>query len=394
MKSRDRISLLKFLTYFYLGGTERQVMNLATGIDPKQFDLHMGCNGKVGELLGEATALGIPVNEYAIDSLYNVGSLKARFRLARYFREQSIEIAHSYGFYSNLFAIPAARLARVPVVIASIRDCGETLTPMQKRAQRMFCSMADCILANAEGVRRWLIREGYPASKIQVIRNGIVGPAAAIAGGGSWLRQEFGLAPDARLIAVCSRLNPMKGLEYFLDAAAVVAQTHADVHFMIVGGNGHRSDGTYQGELEQYAASRGLGNRVIFTGFRTDVARMLPEIDISVLPSLSEGLSNSLLEAMAAGVPVIATRVGGTPELVDDGTTGLLVPPRDSAALAQAMTHLLDNPQTAKRLGDAGRSFVMARFSIEKMVADTQALYVKLLSASRGRSQHREGALS
>jgi len=398
MKPNDRISLLKFLTFFYLGGTERQVMNLAAGLDPERFDLHMGCNGKVGELLEEATALGVPVTEYAIDSLYNIKSMQARLRFARDLRERSIEIVHTYGFYSNLFAIPAARLAGVPIVIASIRDCGETLTPAQKKAQKLFCRMADCILANAEGVRRWLIREGYPARKIQVIRNGIVKPQAVVSDGagrsnGSWLRQELALAPDARLIAVCSRLNPMKGLEYFIDAAASVSRQHTDVRFLIIGGNGHRSDGTYQAELERYAANRGLENRVIFTGFRTDVARMLPEIDISVLPSLSEGLSNTLLESMAAGVPVIATRVGGTPELVEDGVTGLLVPPRDPAALSQSMTLLLDNLVTARRLGDAGRNYVMSRFSIDKMVADTQSLYVKLLSASRARVHHREAAM-
>jgi glycosyltransferase involved in cell wall biosynthesis len=302
-------------------------------------------------------------------------------------------MVHSYGFYSNLFAIPAARLAGVPVVVASIRDCGETLTPWQKRVQKMFCRMADCILANAEGVRRWLIREGYPARKIQVIRNGIVGPAP-VSGGRGWLRQELGLSPDTRLIAVCSRLNRMKGLEYFLDAASLVARLQPDVRFLIVGGNGHRTDGTYQGELERYAASLGIDDRVIFTGFRQDVARMLPEIDISVLPSLSEGLSNSLLEAMAAGVPVIATKVGGTPELVEDGATGLLVAPRNAAALGQAMTLLLDHPATARRIGDAARRDVTARFSVDKMVRDTQSLYVKLLGSSRARMLHREAALS
>jgi glycosyltransferase involved in cell wall biosynthesis len=359
-------------------------MNLASGLDPERFDLHMACNGKVGELLAEATALGVPVTEYPIQSLYNFGSLQARLHLARYLRGQSIEMVHSYGFYSNLFAIPAARLAGVPVVVASIRDCGETLTPWQKRVQKMFCRMADCILANAEGVRRWLIREGYPARKIQVIRNGIVGPAPTAGARRGWLRQELGL----------SRLNRMKGLEYFLDAASLVAPLQPDVRFLIVGGNGHRTDGTYQGELERYAASLGIDNRVIFTGFRQDVARMLPEIDISVLPSLSEGLSNSLLEAMAAGVPVIATKVGGTPELVEDGATGLLVPPRNPAALGQAMTLLLDHPETARRIGDAARRDVTVRFSIDKMVRDTQSLYVKLLSSSRARMGHREVAMS
>jgi glycosyltransferase involved in cell wall biosynthesis len=391
---RDRIGLMQFLTFFYLGGTERQVMNLTTGLDRSRFDVHMGCHGKVGALLEEATSRGIPVEEYAIKSLYNLGAMYARLRLARYLREHAIEIVHSYGFYSNLFAIPAARLAGAPVVIASIRDCGEALTPAQRRAQRMFCRMADCVLANAEGVRRWLVSEGYPVRKIQVIRNGIVRPMTVAVEERSKLRQELGLAPNTRLIAVCSRLTPMKGIEHFLDAASVVGRRRPDVRFLIIGGPSHIGNGGYKSELERYAASLGLEKRVIFTGFRTDVAKMLPEIDISVLPSLSEGLSNSLLEAMAAGVPVIATRVGGTPEAVEDGNTGLLVPPADLGALIRAMTFLLDNPQSMRRMGEEGRRRVLSRFSVERMIQETESLYFKLLSASRARVWHREVAMS
>lgn len=391
---RERVGLMQFLTFFYLGGTERQVMNLATGLDGTRFDLHLGCNGKVGALLEEAIAAGIPVQEYPVKSLYNLGAMHARLRLARYLREHSIEIVHSYGFYSNLFAIPAARLAGVPVVIASIRDCGEALTPTQRRAQKMFCRMADCVLANAEGVRRWLISEGYPARKIQVIRNGIVRPAPVPLEEGSKLRQEFCLPANTRLVAVCSRLTPLKGIEHFLGAISVVGRSRPDVRFLIIGGPSHIGDGSYKSDLERYASSLGLGDRVIFTGFRTDIAKILPEIDISVLPSLSEGLSNSLLEAMSAGVPVIATRVGGTPEAVEDGATGLLIPPCDLDALVRAMTFLLDNPQSAKRMGVEGRRRALSRFSVERMVQETESLYFRLLSASRARVWHREVAMS
>jgi L-malate glycosyltransferase len=390
---RDRVGLMQFLTFFYLGGTERQVMNLATGIDPARFDLHMGCNGKVGALLEEATSRGIPVQEYPINSLYNLGALTARLRLAKYLREHNVEIVHSYGFYSNLFAIPAARLAGAPVVIAAIRDCGEALTAAQKHAQKVCCKMADCILANAEGVRRWLISEGYPARKIQVVRNGIVAPTPAAAEEVGALRQELGLSRNTKLIAVCSRLTPMKGLEHFLEAASVVVRAPHNVRFLIIGGPSHIGDGSYKVELERYAASLGLGNRVIFTGFRTDIAKILPEIDIAVLPSLSEGLSNSLLEAMVAGVPVIATRVGGTPEAVEDGHNGLLIPPADLDALIRAMKFLLDNPQTRRRMGEEGRRRVLSRFSVEKMVHQTESLYSRLLSSSRARIWHREVAM-
>jgi glycosyltransferase involved in cell wall biosynthesis len=391
---RERVGLMEFLTFFYLGGTERQVMNLATGLDGTRFDLHMGCNGKVGALLEEAAACGIPVQEYPVKSLYNLGAMHARLRLARYLREHSIEIVHSYGFYSNLFAIPAARLAGAPVVIASIRDCGEALTPTQRQAQKMFCKMADCVLANAEGVRRWLISEGYPARKIQVIRNGIVRPTPVAVEEGGKLRQELGLPSNTRLVAVCSRLTPLKGIEHFLDAVSVVGRSRPDVRFLIIGGPSHIGDGSYKSDLERYASNLGLGDRVIFTGFRTDIAKILPEIDISVLPSLSEGLSNSLLEAMTAGVPVIATRVGGTPEAVEDGGTGLLIPPGDLDALIRAMSFLLDNPQSSRRMGEEGRRRALSLFSVERMVQETESLYFKLLSASRARVWHREVAMS
>ena len=389
---RDRVGVMHFLTFFYLGGTERQVMNLSTGLDSGQFDLHMGCNGKVGDLLQEAVSQGIPVEEYAIKNLYNLSAMYARLRLARYLREHSIEIVHSYGFYSNLFAIPAARLAGAPVVIASIRDCGEALTPAQRRAQRVFCGMADCVLANAEGVRHWLISEGFPERKIRVIRNGITRPALAAVEERT-LRQELGLDASTRLIAVCSRLTPMKGIELFLDAASVVSRAHSEVRFLVIGGPSHIGDGSYKAELERYAASLGLKERVIFTGFRTDVAKILPQIDISVLPSLSEGLSNSLLEAMAAGVPVVATRVGGTPEAVEDGHNGLLIPPGDFDALIRAINFLLDNPQSAKRMGEEARRSVQLRFSVERMIHDTELLYLELLRASKARVWHREVAL-
>ena len=384
---RDRIRLLKFVTSFQIGGTERQVLNLTTGLDPEQFKVHMGCLNKVGPLLEEVNSRGIPVFEYKTKNLYNFGAINARLRFASYLRQHATEIVHSYGFYSNVFAVPAVRLARAPLVIASIRDCGETLTTAQKRVQKMFCRMADCILTNAEGVQTWLLDQGYPAEKIQVIRNGIARSSFAEDRPTGKLRRELGFAADTPLVAVLSRLNPMKGIEYFLEAAVAVSQRFPAVRFLIIGGANYCGGGGYKSEIEKHAADLGLESRVIFTGFRTDIREILPEINISVLPSLSEGLSNSLLESMAAGVPVIATRVGGTPEAVQDGTTGLLVPPRDPSALAQAMTLLLENRVLARSFGEAGRRRVDALFSIEKMVHQTQSLYLSLLSAKRSRTR-------
>jgi glycosyltransferase involved in cell wall biosynthesis len=176
---------------------------------------------------------------------------------------------------------------------------------------------------------------------------------------------------------VVCRLNKKKGIEYFLRAAAVVAAQFPKARFLIVGSSCF--DPNYQAELERLAGELDLSDRVIFTGERNDIPALLREIDLSVLPSLSEGLSNSLLEAMASAVPVIATNVGGNPEVVQDGRTGLLVPARDAAALAQAMIQILQSPDLARRFGEAGYEKVKSDFSLAATVRRTQELYMELL---------------
>jgi glycosyltransferase involved in cell wall biosynthesis len=168
----------------------------------------------------------------------------------------------------------------------------------------------------------------------------------------------------------------MKGIQYFLDAVPAVLSLFPKTRFLIVG------DGPARSGLQSYAERAGFGNAVIFTGFRMDVPEILKATTISVLPSLSEGLSNVLIESMAAGVAVIATAVGGNPEIVDDGTTGILIPPRDAGAIATSITQILSNPQAAAIMGAAGRDRIERRFSMERAVHETQRLYTSLLGSS------------
>jgi glycosyltransferase involved in cell wall biosynthesis len=360
------------LTNFRIGGTERQVTNLVLRIDPTRFELHLASLSQSGELLRELEALPIPRPEFRISRLYGLKTFHQTARLAAYIREHNIQIVHSYGFYSNVFAIPAARLAGAKV-IASIRDTCEILTPWQRRVQKGICRLADYILVNAAAIRRALIDQGYKADRIRLIPNGVV--AFGETRNGAGLRAELGVPPSARIVLVSSRLNRMKGLPFFLEAAAVVAARLPDVYFVIAG------DGAERKKLEEYAVDLGIGRRVLFAGFRTDVPDLLSQAALSVLPSLSEGLSNSLLESMAAGVPVVATRVGGNPEVVDDGVTGLLAPPRDSIALAHAMLDLLDNPDLAARFGAAGKQRIARLFSVERAVRETERLYTGLVES-------------
>jgi len=249
---------------------------------------------------------------------------------------------------------------------------------MQKRVQRYACQFADCILVNADAVRDWLIGDGYPPAKIAVIRNGVDltrfdNPPSPLD-----LRRELGLPDDTPVVGVVSRLTRLKGLEQFLEAAAIVRSRVPSVRFLVAGET-NPMDRQYLRELQDYAARCGVAEHVTFTGLRSDVPAVLASLTVSVMPSLNEALSNVVLESMAAGAPTVATRVGGTPEAVVDGVTGILVPPADSGALADAIVHLLNNSQLAAHLGHAGRSRISDHFSVSRMVRATEDLYTDLL---------------
>jgi glycosyltransferase involved in cell wall biosynthesis len=376
----DRVRLLTFMTLFAIGGTERHVVSLADGLDYSRFELEFGCLRRSGEFLTQLEARGLQVREYAVRRLYGARTLAQQLRFAQHLRRQRIQIMHSYNFYPNVFAIPAARLARTPVVVASIRDTGAHLTKRQRKVQRVACRLADHILVNAEAVRQWLTADGYDPRRISVIRNGLDLSRFTPGEDGS-LRRELAIPEGAPIVAMLSRLSRMKGVEDFLDAAATVASRVENAHFLVIGDNINPDGSAYRRELEARAARLGLASRVTFTGFRLDVPRLLSAVAVSVLPSLSEGLSNTILESMAAGAPVVATRVGGSAEALEHGVDGLLVPPRDPAALSRAIMWVLEHPEEARALGRRARARVAEEFSLARMIRETECLYARLLES-------------
>jgi L-malate glycosyltransferase len=388
-----RIQLVKFLTTFGVGGTEKQVANLTKRMDRRSFDVSFACMSRWGELIQEIEdRQGIEVSEYPLESFYDLNAFRQQWRFSKALRRDRTQILHSYNFYANIFSLPAAKLAGVPCIVASIRDMGIYLSPMKLRAQKLVCRLADRIVVNAGAIRDWLVEQGYPADKIVVIRNGVDTSRFGGHSDGTALRHEFDIPLHVPLVVMLARLNPTKGIDCFFEAAAKIRERHPDAHFLVVGECYTRNaegkivvDDAYRLELRNRVMSLGLADRVHFTGLRKDVPQVLAAASVSVLPSISEGISNTLLESMAAGVPVVATRVGGTPEVIRDGEHGLLTPPGDPQAIADAILTILGDPALAARLGANGRQRMVQEFSFEAVVRCTEELYRELLASKTRR---------
>jgi glycosyltransferase involved in cell wall biosynthesis len=379
------VRLMNVVPTLLCGGTENHFMTLSRALDQSRFAVRFACLRRWGPFVTELCERRIPLTEYRVETFRSMNALVQQARLARDVRRHAIDIVHTYSFYGNVFAIPPGRLS-APVVVASIRDRGPYLTAMQRRVQRQVCRLADCVLVNADAVKSWLIGDGYAASKIVVIPNGVDLSRFEPTGDRMQLRRALGVPAGTRLVAVVSRLTALKGIEDFIDAAAIVAAKRSDVTFLIVGEPSPINNRAYVDDLRVRAAQRGIANRVTFTGLRSDVPALLSAVDVSVMPSLNEALSNVLLESMAAGTAVVATDVGGTTEALADGKSGVLVPPANPRLMAEAMLRLLDNPSLARELGETARRTIGNRYSLDRMVASTEALYDRLLSRKHRRA--------
>ncbi len=289
-------------------------------------------------------------------------------RLARLLRRERADVLHTHTLAAaNALARVAGRLARVPVVshlhIANhFRPATRALLANLDNATARF---AAALVAVSEDTRRAYEEQGYPR-RIRVVYNGVTATTADANG----LREELSIPADAPLVAEVGRLCDVKGQRELIDAIALLPGARA----VLVGAD-LELGGAYERALRDHADELGVTERVVFAGYRDDAARVVAAADVLALPSWTEGLPLVVLEAMALGRPVVATAVGGTPELVADGETGLLVPPRDVAALTAALKRVLDDEGLRRRLGEAGRRRVAERFSSEAMTRDVLAVY-------------------
>jgi L-malate glycosyltransferase len=357
---------------FNTGGSERQFAALAKALDPATFRLQLGCIQKQGAFL---EGLG-EVSEFPLNgSVYRLQSIQMRLRLSRYLHRNLTAIAHAFDFYTNLMLIPAARLARVPVVIGSQRQLGDLLSPMKRRAQMAMFRWCDSVVCNSRAAAGRLMEEGLPECRIAVIGNGL--SASAFAKTSPVLPQGSGLLR----VGMIARMNTeAKNHRLLLQAASQLRGKFPRLEFVLVG------DGPLRSELEREAEKLGIRDQVLFLGDRRDIPAVLASLDLSVLPSASESLSNAIIESMAAGVPVVASNVGGNPELVTEGR-GALVPPDQPQALADAIEHILRDAPRRIELGRNAKKFAQANFTIDHMRYQHEALYAALLEKKQWRSQ-------
>jgi colanic acid/amylovoran biosynthesis glycosyltransferase len=365
-----------------VGGTEQQILELVKRLDRRRYQ-PVVCCFRPGRVSREIEAAGVRVI-----SLPKRGKIDPLLvaKLVRIMRRERIGLVQTYLFTANTWGRLAARLAGIPIIVTSERNVDMWEERYKQRLGVWLDRWTQRTIGNSEAVGDYLASKGIARDKIRVIYNGVDTQRFEEPATPQATREELGIPPHHAVVGHLARLEPQKDPHTFLHAAATVAEQAPNVSFLVVGG------GSLQEDLEREARTIGLGERMVFTGPRRDVPRMLAACDLSVLSSVKEGMSNTVMESMAAGKPMVATRVGGNPELIEDGVTGILVPPRDPAALAAGIQRILDDPDLSKSMGQKARARMAERFSVDAMVAATEGLYDELVTAASGVAGERQHA--
>lgn len=357
--------ILHLLDSFNIGGTESQAVRLICELQEEGYAIHVSCLNREGPLI--RFLAGQDIQEYRLKKFFHHGTLVKLIRFRNDLRKKGIKILHCHDFYTNVFGTVAGRLAGVPIIINSRRDMGDLIRPSQQKLHRMISRMANHIVVNAHVIQKRLIDlEHIPLERISVVYNGIDLPNSAP-------EDRMKQRDDSFHVGMIANFNHLwKGHFYFIKAAALVVERIPGVKFFLAG------DGPLRKDSEKLAKEIGIGDRVIFKG-RIDPAEILSHLNLYVCASLSEGLSNSIIEAMAYGVPVVATRVGGNVELLKTRESGLLAEPANEKSLAKAILWMWENPSDRYRMGERGKSFIEESFSWSSTCKKYQSLY-KMLS--------------
>ncbi|MCD6386680.1 glycosyltransferase [Candidatus Sumerlaeota bacterium] len=364
------LKILRVITWLPMGGIERRIAELLPALKERGHHIEVVCLREYGPLAEELRSAGIRVELIPLKSRLHPAGIR---KLAQYIREGNFDVLHSHMYRSNVPATIAGKLVRFKgIILAQIHNIDTWETRRQLWMDRFLSRWRDGLIAVSEQVRQEIIqRLRVPPEKCFVIYNGIqiekyrdVKPVEGI-------RESLGILPDDFVVIMVARMVAQKNHRLVIDSAPEIIKSVPKVKFLFVG------DGRLRPELQEQVRAKGLERHFIFTGTRTDIPQLLKISDVFVLPSFKEGFSNAIVEAMAAGLPVIASRVGGNAEAVIDGSTGILISPYDSSALANAVIRLAKDTSLRQRMSSAG-SKRAENFSISEMVRRTESLYYQL----------------
>jgi glycosyltransferase involved in cell wall biosynthesis len=361
-RSHPRPRLLQLLATGGNGGAQESYTGLLLRLDRSRYDVR-ALSLSAGSAVARVRGLGLPVE--VIDDADDELAVR---ELAAWLRREEIDLVHAHMYRAEVIGVRAAVAAAVPVIMATVHSSRVRAASDIALLASLTPSM-DRLIVPSESIQRKVVAEGRVGARFAVIPNGVdlarfASPAPACA-----LRREFGIPASAYLLGVVARLEPEKGHRHLIEAMPAILAGAPDTWLAVVG------EGSSVGSLRELASALAVSDRVIFTGRREDVSALTADLTVAVLPSLREAQGISILEAMARRVPVVASDVGGIPEVITSGVDGVLVPPADPAALAAAVLELLGNEALRRRIGEAGYATVRDRFSIDAMVRRIQALY-------------------
>jgi glycosyltransferase involved in cell wall biosynthesis len=378
-RSRRPVTVVQLLASPFLGGVERQLLGLAASLPPhyRTVFLTFAERGLAMPFVNEARRLGfetVVLESNAPRFFRCIGEIAGQLRRLR------ADVLCCSGYKSDLLGWRAARRVGVPVIGIAHGWTGATLkVRLNEALDHWVMRRMDAVVSVSEAQAVKVRRAGVQLERAPVIRNAIRAEAFGLPEP-ECRESLLNLFPERpeRIVAAAGRLSPEKGFDVLIDAVALLAPQHSKIGFVLFG------DGPLRDELTKRIAERGLQRRLILAGFRSDLERVLPACDLAASSSHTEGLPVVVLEEMAAGLPVVATAAGGTPEVVEDGVTGWLVAPGDAAALARRMAELLASPETMRAMGAAGRRRVERHFTFAAQAEQYQDLFRRLVAAPAG----------